>query len=219
MGAWERRVWLALAVIGVTAGLAVVARAAIPGADGVIHACYKTNGTLRVVDEAESCGSNETRLTWGETGPQGSQGVPGPTGSQGPTGPTGPTGPAGGTNSAADASSGPLQDLPIQIAVTVRAGTYMIWGIAEFYGDESSSGFNSQCSLWRDAVGFANGGTNIPAIGDSAVFSGKDDEQGQVTIMGTATLPADTSIFLNCNADNDAQAVTRIFTIKVDGIN
>jgi hypothetical protein len=60
--------------------LAVASQAGIPDADGVIHACYKTqNGTLRVIDDAvETCDArNETPLNWNQTGPQGPPG-PGP---------------------------------------------------------------------------------------------------------------------------------------------
>jgi hypothetical protein len=202
----KKRAWVILAAAGAVAAVIGIAQAAIPDQGGVIHGCYGSTGLLRVIDApTETCRSNETALNWAQAGPPG------------PVGPTGPVG--GGTNSAATSSSGGLKDLPLETAVTLRAGTYLVWGIAEYYGDESSSGFNSQCSFWRDFVGFDAGGTHIPAIGDSAIFSGKDDEHGQVTIMATATLPTDGSIFLHCSADNDAQAVLRLFTLKVDGIN
>ncbi len=73
------------------AGLAV---AAIPGSDGVIHACYtKSGGTLRVIDDAvRKCSSNETALNWDQ---RGRPGPTGPTGPRGPTGDTGAPGPAG----------------------------------------------------------------------------------------------------------------------------
>ena len=78
-----RRGWIvALGVGGVIGGMAVVARAAIPGADGVIAACYKTSGgSLRVVEPGEACKAGETPLSWSHTGPQG---LPGPQGEPGP---------------------------------------------------------------------------------------------------------------------------------------
>lgn len=74
---------LALAVLGV----ASIAYATIPGADGVINGCYKkSGGTLRVIDDAApGCGSNETSLDWnvrGTPGPQGPQGPQGAAGTQ-----------------------------------------------------------------------------------------------------------------------------------------
>ena len=80
--------------------LAVIGFASIPGADGVIHGCFKkSGGTLRVIDmSVTTCGRDETLLSWNQTGPQGPQGpqgVPGPQGPAGPAGPIGATGPAG----------------------------------------------------------------------------------------------------------------------------
>lgn len=75
------------------AGSAIV-MAAIPGPNGVIHACYSNNtpllgngsGAVRIIDSAATCKSNETAITWNQQGPAGSQG---PTGPQGPAGPGG----------------------------------------------------------------------------------------------------------------------------------
>src|SRR5829696_240545 len=77
-----------------------VGYAAIPSADGVIHACYNASsnpsGILRVIDAeaGAKCAKNEKLLTFNQTGPQGPQG---PQGAAGPAGPTGPQGPAGPT--------------------------------------------------------------------------------------------------------------------------
>jgi hypothetical protein len=75
-----------------------VTYAAIPGANGLITACFKnTNGDLHVIDTATSatCGQQETQLTWNQIGPQGPKGDPGPQGLKGDTGATGPQGPQG----------------------------------------------------------------------------------------------------------------------------
>src|SRR5258706_7581266 len=84
---------LALAVL-VVLTLPIVQYAAT--APGELEACVNPgNGGLRLVDAAEACHSNETRVTWNITGP------PGPTGPAGPIGPTrapratGPARPAG----------------------------------------------------------------------------------------------------------------------------
>ena len=83
---------------GLVASLVVVVvaavRAAIPDPSGVIHACYRANGNLRLVDKS-SCTSSETALTWNQTGPQGPAGAPGPAGVPGPAGTPGPQGPPG----------------------------------------------------------------------------------------------------------------------------
>ena len=75
-----------------------IAYSAIPSAGGVITGCYQqSSGQLRVVDAeaGQSCGRNELRVTWNQTGPQGPQGPQGPRGEIGPQGPQGPQGTQG----------------------------------------------------------------------------------------------------------------------------
>jgi hypothetical protein len=74
-----------------TAGVVAMVRAAIPDASGVIHACYRSNGSLRLVDKS-TCAANETALIWNQNGPPG---VVGPEGAPGPQGLAVPQGPAG----------------------------------------------------------------------------------------------------------------------------
>jgi hypothetical protein len=72
-------------------GLAI-SSASIPAPGGVVKACYKKNGNLRVVDSAASCkAGKETAIQWNQTG----SGATGPKGDTGATGPQGPAGPAG----------------------------------------------------------------------------------------------------------------------------
>jgi hypothetical protein len=54
-----------------------LAVAAIPDADGVIHACYEAHpgndarlGSLRVLSSADACRRNEVYLTWSQQGPE-----------------------------------------------------------------------------------------------------------------------------------------------------
>jgi ChpA-C len=92
---------LTVAFVALIVALGGVAVAAIPGPDGVIHACYADNnavsqvgaglapgtevvspkGALRVIDSGESCGAGETPLSFNQTGPAG----PAATGSTVPT--------------------------------------------------------------------------------------------------------------------------------------
>lgn len=73
---------------------------------GVINACVKSNGDVRIVNQASDCKNNETYLQWNITGQQGSKGD---TGAQGPQGLTGPTGAAGSQGPA-----GPKGDTGVQ---------------------------------------------------------------------------------------------------------
>ena len=60
------------ATLALAAALAGSAVASIPGAGGKIKGCYtKSNGSLRVIDSAKSCKSNEKALSWNTKGPAG----------------------------------------------------------------------------------------------------------------------------------------------------
>jgi len=90
------RNWL---VGGLVAGLAatgivMIVQAAIPDPNGVIHACYRSNGNLRLVDKS-TCAAGETTISWNQTGAQGPQGEAGPQGLQGLPGTQGAAGPSG----------------------------------------------------------------------------------------------------------------------------
>src|SRR3954451_6974922 len=93
----RRTLFAAAAVLAL--GCAGIAYSAIPDSGGVIHACFKDNGDLRVIDTAaskkETCKNNETALNWNQTGAQGAQGPKGDKGDTGPQGPAGATGPKG----------------------------------------------------------------------------------------------------------------------------
>ena len=74
-------------------GTASAAQAAIPGAGGVITACYDSKtGDVRIIDSSKSCKGSETLhhlepdRPVGPQGPQGIQGVKGNTGATGATG-------------------------------------------------------------------------------------------------------------------------------------
>ena len=64
---------LALLSVVVTALAGGIAFATIPDSAGVIHACYGTDGNLRVVEDASKCRPSEKTLTWS----QGTAGISG----------------------------------------------------------------------------------------------------------------------------------------------
>jgi type VI secretion system secreted protein Hcp len=92
----SRTAKIALPTVAALGAGGAFAAAAIPGADGTITGCYMSaggaQGNLRVIDEGEACGKNETQITWNQKGVKGDQGPEGP---QGPEGKQGPQGPAG----------------------------------------------------------------------------------------------------------------------------
>jgi hypothetical protein len=93
MSRLSHKSWWVLSLIVSLAIVVAVVQAAIPDPSGVIHACYRANGNLRLVDKS-NCTSSEIALTWNQTGPQGPAGTPGPQGAPGPQGQPGAPGPA-----------------------------------------------------------------------------------------------------------------------------
>ncbi len=88
--------WLSLAAVPLAAIAVSGAFAAIPSADGIVHACIKSGGALRVIDaEQTRCGAREQPLAWNVQGAKGDQGDKGDPGEPGPAGPPGPPGPPG----------------------------------------------------------------------------------------------------------------------------
>jgi hypothetical protein len=79
--------------LGIIAALAVITGTAYAFTDGgVIHACVKSEGQVRIVKDASECKQQETHIQWNIVGPPGSKGDPGSKGLQGEVGPVGPQG-------------------------------------------------------------------------------------------------------------------------------
>jgi hypothetical protein len=70
----------ALAALAFGAGIAF---ATTSGADDVINGCVGPSGLLEVVDADGQCGSNETPISWNQTGPPGADGEDGQDGAPG----------------------------------------------------------------------------------------------------------------------------------------
>lgn len=91
---WMRRArpvrWL---ITGVVLGSALTAAGAAVAASATITACANPSGVLRLSTDG-TCSSNETTVTWNQTGPQGPAGPQGSVGPPGPQGIQGPPGPA-----------------------------------------------------------------------------------------------------------------------------
>src|SRR3954469_16565199 len=119
---------------------ATIGYGTIPAANGIITGCFNQDGAnLRVIDAAQTqCHSNETKLTWNQTGPQGPMGLTGPAGPaglsgvagaqgiQGVQGVAGPAGPSGVSHLYGASSPGVAIDNPgaAVVAVAVPPGSY-----------------------------------------------------------------------------------------------
>jgi hypothetical protein len=170
-GAESRRVRLApLFLITVLAAAGIV-WASIPDSSGVIHACYKKDGNLRVIDTAkDQCKKDETELTWSQTGNQGIPGPPGPPGLQGPPGPpgTGAIATFAIPSSLAFANSttcAVVSDSSLGPGIDVPAGTYLpVAQVDTFVGGDGTNELldlniidPSGTTLSREEIAFTGG--------------------------------------------------------------
>ncbi len=156
------------AALCVVLAFAGVALGAIPGAGGVISACYdKQSGQARIYDAAggapKGCLKTETSISWnqqgpkgdrGDTGPQGPAGPAGPAGPQGstgpagPQGPAGPAGPAGGVRAFAATSDGTvLAGTTKVLGITPPAGKYLVSATVELVNQDGDSNSTARCTL------------------------------------------------------------------------
>ena len=165
--------WWVAGLASLTVVVVAIVQAAIPDPSGVIHACYRANGNLRLVDKS-SCTSGETALTWNQTGPQGPAGAPGPAGTPGPQGATGPQGQPGTPGPAGVAGYEIInthETLPlngsIEVTATCPAGKRVIAGgyVAPSVLDTASSSRPEDDKGWR--VEFKSIGGN----GEASVYA------------------------------------------------
>lgn len=85
-----------VALVALFIGVTGFAVGAIPGRDGVIHACYKSKGgALTVVAAGKRCPRGTRALSWNQRGPIGANGSKGATGAPGVQGVQGTKGDAG----------------------------------------------------------------------------------------------------------------------------
>jgi Collagen triple helix repeat (20 copies) len=202
----------------------------IPAPNGVIYGCYnKSGGTLRAIDNAVTkCASNETQLTWNQTGPQGTigpagpqglpgtagiqglpgtagiQGLPGAAGSQGPVGPAGPAGSAGsgGLSHVYMARVASANTSPTSTTVATltipSAGAYIIDAKAVF-----GLNFSGNIALGGSCQLLYFPPTALP--GDSAATSlpptaSSENISSEVSLQDAQTFSVPTAIELACSS-------------------
>jgi uncharacterized membrane protein (UPF0127 family) len=187
-----------VAVVAALGGGAYAALAAIPGSNGVIHACFKKKkGNLRVVNKPK-CKKKERALTWNQTGPQGIQGVRGLQGVPGPTASTSAENPVGSGGEFAltstDASvidlftvDGSGGDQRIQTTFSSRI---IVTAHVTLVRDSGTP--DVQCHLQiSDSTGPTNGLSDITAPSEST-FPSASGYSNTITLTGAALRPAGT---------------------------
>jgi hypothetical protein len=125
---------IALAAV-IAGGAAGAGYAAIPSSDGILSACKKPDGSIRLIDReaGQTCAKGAELVEWSEkgpAGPAGPQGEPGPAGPQGAPGPADPIagahldrfGTATGNAQAADGEPCTLGEIRLTASTTKTAG-------------------------------------------------------------------------------------------------
>lgn len=217
------------AAVAAVLALAGVAFGAIPGAGGVISACYdKQSGQVRIYDAAggtpKGCGKTETSVSWnqqgpkgdkGDTGPQGPagpQGTAGPQGPAGPLGPAGPQGPAGPAGSSAGYSAHvgfvALAGPTTVISKVLAAGTYLLFASVDLENQD------------RDSLSL--GGCSIPGYNSELYRLNEDGQPGDTESISMASAITHTggAVVLTCeevDANVDVMEAT-LTAIKVDSL-
>jgi len=205
-----------------------VAYAAIPSADGVIHACYNASsnpsGSVRVIDTeaGAKCAKNEKPLSFNQTGPAGPQGPAGPAGPTGLTGPQGEPGPAG-VSTATFAFTTVHVALPEAftkvVAKNLPAGSWAIVATVNTSAFGPISGGDNirdvNCEL-RNGADFIGGATDRRAIPvDDHVYR-------SLSMNGGAQVPAGGGeVSLWCNSQGGTETVqhAQMMMIQVGGFS
>jgi hypothetical protein len=164
-----KRWWIVGPIVSSAIVVVAVVQAAIPDPSGVIHACYRANGNLRLVDKS-NCTSSETALTWNQTGPQGPAGAPGPQGAPGPHGQPGAPGPAG---LAGYKIINTHETLPLNGSIEVTAG----------------------CTTGKRVIG---GGYVAPTVLDTASSSRPEGDKGWHVVFKSNGGNGDASVYAIC---------------------
>jgi Collagen triple helix repeat (20 copies) len=188
MNVLSRKSWW---VVGLVASLAIavvtIVQATIPDTSGVIHACYRANGNLRLVDKS-SCTSSETALTWNQAGPQGPAGATGPVGAPGPQGAPGPAGTPG-----PQGASGP-QGQPGTPGPAGVAG-YEITSTHQTLSLNGSIDVTATCPAGKRVIG---GGYVAPSVLDTASSSRPEGDTGWRVEFKSNGGNGDASVYAIC---------------------
>jgi Collagen triple helix repeat (20 copies) len=239
--------------VGLAATLAAVggvsvATGAIPGSgDGVISACYSTDGSVRVIDgeAGKVCNKGWTPLSWnqqgvkGDPGPKGDVGPQGPQGEAGPQGPQGPAGPAGpqGERGEAGVSTATFAftDGPVDVggaccfvrvlSKTLPAGSWTVAATvnthATTFGGDNIRDLN--CELRFVPDGIAEPPVHfIGGARDRRFIPGGDQVARSLSMNGGAHVPAEGGrVHLECKSFAHTEVVdhAQMMLIKVGGFS
>jgi type VI secretion system secreted protein Hcp len=158
----------ALPTLAAAGAGAAVAVAAIPAADGTIHACINgastPPGAVRIIDDAtQTCAAGETPLTWNQQGP------PGPAGPTGPQGPQGDPGGFGGGTGDTGTSTTDTFATPTQAGGPSADMFLKLDGIP---GSSTDAKHKGEIDVTSVAFALGRGGDGTGTSGDAAATTG-----------------------------------------------
>jgi type VI secretion system secreted protein Hcp len=170
---------VALPTVAALGAGAAVGIAAIPSADGTIHACYDPASTpagqVRIVDgDTQQCAAGEQPLDWNQRGPAGPAG---PVGPQGPTGSSGGSTPSS-TNGADDNRTTTAQDTfstPTQAGGPSADIFLKLDGIA---GESNDNDHKGEIDISSVAIGLGRGGDGTGTTGVAAPATTNSGNRG-----------------------------------------
>jgi hypothetical protein len=224
---------LRIAVVTAVAGaaLAVGISAAVTAGAGdtstTYYACLRSGRLTGVGTTPPTCKSSATQISWDSVGPQGVAGPQGPAGPQGDPGPqgvAGPQGPAGVATLYSDlvhsqislpAATSPGTTNFVAVATkSVPAGNYLIESAVSLLSVSGvSMGINCEVT----------DGSAEPAFASSILPANGNGTQTTLSMMGTLTESATTTLTLQCGSFLDsaafAQSGTSLEAIPVTAIS
>jgi hypothetical protein len=177
-------------LVAVVAALAVtggVAYATIPGGGGVYSACMlNSTGLIRLIDTSlppssplSHCYSNETLVSWNQSGPPGGKGDRGPTGPQGSKGAQGPTGAPGVRGPSGPAGANGLKGATGAQGVRGPSGSVGATGLRGLTGVDGEDGQDGQ-----DGQDGARGPTGTPGAQGPTGAMGPTGARGPTGAQG-----------------------------------
>jgi type VI secretion system secreted protein Hcp len=156
----KRVLKIALPTIAALGAGAAIGVAAIPSADGTIHACVATSdGAVRIIDTEAGATCNagsEKAIDWNQRGPAGPAGPAGPTGPQGDTG-------VGSSPSSSSSSSNDTFSTPTQAGGPSADMFLKLDGIAGASTDDKHKN-EIDLTSFAFAVGRGGDGTGASAV-------------------------------------------------------
>jgi hypothetical protein len=181
------------------------------------YACVtKSSGAIRMVSQATTCKTTESKIMWNQTGPAGPAGPKGSAGPEGPAGPSGPQGPAG--------SVGPQGPAGISYGVSAFGGSVQLSDSAMIV--VSTNGVPAAGTYYINGSVSVAVGVNDEVFcvaGDLTNATGFNEEGGssvsglqQISVTQTVQASAGDVLAISCLGPSSQVATSGIAAVLID---